>query len=129
MISRVVERRGGMQDRFLGEIEDFGDVEGEEGGAFYACLYFLCRVTSESVGACDHKKRAGGEGVGRTGEREGREGGGRTGTLNSFMMGMISASRASFVTSPPRRSILLPTKITGTYSHPNADTSEREQKG
>lgn len=36
-------------------------------------------------------------------------------TLNSFMMGIISSSRASFVTSPPRRSILLPTKITGTF--------------
>lgn len=45
VISRVVERGGGMQDCLLCEIEDFGDVEGEEGGAFYACLYFLCRVT------------------------------------------------------------------------------------
>ena len=31
------------------------------------------------------------------------------------MMGMISSSKASFVTSPPRKSILLPTSITGTY--------------
>lgn len=36
-------------------------------------------------------------------------------TLNSFIIGMISSSRASLVTSPPRRSILLPTKITGTF--------------
>ena len=35
-------------------------------------------------------------------------------TLNSFMIGTISSSRASLVTSPPRRSILFPTKITGT---------------
>ena len=31
------------------------------------------------------------------------------------MIGMISSSRASFVTSPPRRSILFPTSMTGTW--------------
>ena len=37
-------------------------------------------------------------------------------TLNSFIMGKISSSRASLVTSPPRKSILLPTRITGTWT-------------
>lgn len=36
-------------------------------------------------------------------------------TLNSFIIGTISSSRAWLVTSPPRRSILFPTRMTGTY--------------
>jgi len=36
--SGVVERRGRMEDGVLGEEEDFGDVQGEESGAFDAGL-------------------------------------------------------------------------------------------
>lgn len=38
-------------------------------------------------------------------------------TLNSFMIGKTSSERASLVTSPPLRSILFPTNITGTYNN------------
>ena len=37
-------------------------------------------------------------------------------TLNSFIIGMISSSSASLVTSPPLRSILFPMRITGTLT-------------
>jgi hypothetical protein len=36
--ARVVEGCGGVEDGVLGEEEDFGDVEGEVGGAFDAGL-------------------------------------------------------------------------------------------
>lgn len=109
MISRIVEWRGGMQDGFLCEIEYFGDVEREEGGAFYACFHFLCHVTSAfSLSLISLHTTSGCE---RKGEVEKRKR-----TLNSFMMGIISASSASFVTSPPRKSILLPTSMTGTLT-------------
>lgn len=53
-----------MQDCFLCEIEDFGDVEGEEGGAFYACLYFLCHVMSEFAMDYYEQGQTGGQGRG-----------------------------------------------------------------
>ena len=91
MLAGIVEGSSGMEYGLLCKVEHFGHVEGEFGRAFHTCFYFLmdrCKFVHADVGA----------------QR----------TLNSFIMGTISSSKASFVTSPPRRSILLPTSITGT---------------
>ena len=83
-----------MQNCFLCKIEYFRNVQGHFGGTFHACLYFLGRKVRSATakqGTSYH-------------------------TLNSFIMGIISSSRASLVTSPPRKSILLPTRMTGTWA-------------
>lgn len=41
-------------------------------------------------------------------------------TLNSVIIGKTSSDNASFVTSPPLRSILFPTSITGTCVEPSS---------
>ena len=41
MFARVVERGRRVQDGLLGKVEDFGDVERKEGGAFHDGLDFL----------------------------------------------------------------------------------------
>lgn len=97
MIARIIEWCCRVQDCLLGKIEDFGNVEGKLGGTLDASFNFLQ----------NHKNKGQ---IGYHGQalRVKR-------TLNSFIMGIISSSKASLVTSPPRKSILLPTRITGTY--------------
>jgi hypothetical protein len=41
MFSRVVERCGRVENGFLGEVEHFGNVQGETGGAFHNRFNFL----------------------------------------------------------------------------------------
>lgn len=89
---RVVQRRQGVSNGFLREVNDFKDVYGCFGGAFDTCLDFL--TTKTLLEELDETMRIL--------------------TLNSFIIGAISSSSASFDTIPLRKSILFPTRMTGT---------------
>lgn len=48
MLSRVVERRGGMKNGFLGKVEHLGNVQRKSGGALYDRFNFLKKVPNQT---------------------------------------------------------------------------------
>lgn len=47
MLSRVVERRGGVKNGFLGKVEHLGNIQGKSSGAFHNRFDFLKRVLNQ----------------------------------------------------------------------------------
>lgn len=81
-----------MSYSLLREVYDLKDIYGSFSRAFNTSLNFLTAVESDEGDEWDRMSH----------------------TLNSFIIGAISSSSASLETTPLRRSILFPTRMTGT---------------
>jgi|SRR5882762_2141483 len=93
VIPGIIKWGGRMKYRLLRKVEHLGHVQRHLGRTFYTRFHFLKDLWSLPAYTSTFWNQL---------------------ALKSFMIGIISISNASFVTSPPRKSILFPTSITGT---------------